>query len=735
MTLANALNTALTGLRSAQVGIDVVSRNIANASTPDYTKKVAPLMSQTLQGQGAGVARAEITREIDLRIQRELRVEQSGTERLTVIEDALSRLDVMFGRPEDETSFAAATTRLTTSFQALADTPESVAVRQAVIDSADYLADEMNRLSDSVQAMRQEAEDEIAEGVRIVNEALSGIEELNAEIAIRIQTDRSSADLEDERDKLVNQISEQMDIMYFSRGGGELVIMTQTGRTLLDGHARELQFDARTTVGANSLYSADAAQRGVGTIVVVDSDGGEIDLLEHNHIRTGKIAGYLELRDTLLTQAQNQLDEMAHQLARALSAGEVSGTPVTRLTEVDLPDVNTTFPFDADVTMTEFALTVDGIPRSAIDIPMYPATDPQGAEDGILTAVNQALVDMGLSDVTARFETTAGDRKLILEDPQARDLSGFQITSFVLDSGGNRVQDNQTSATTATQYEYTNLDLSSVETPGDAITLVYTDPVSGAATPVTLTLVDPPATSNTQVLTADDPATQAVLVETALNALLPAELTVVRSGNTIEIRDASPLTGTSNLLSFTASSQTATGSQLAVFADGNGDTQVTYTGLANGSLDGQKVGFSQRIAVNEDLRADPGRLVQYAIDSAGTLSDPGDPTRPLDMVRRLSETYRSFDSSLGLGSQETTLERFAVSIVAFQSTQAGQYEDRLTYQTAVTDSLERRFDSVSGVNVDDEMAELLLLERSYQAASQVLNAIQTMYDTLLDAVR
>ena len=74
-------------------------------------------------------------------------------------------------------------------------------------------------------------------------------------------------------------------------------------------------------------------------------------------------------------------------------------------------------------------------------------------------------------------------------------------------------------------------------------------------------------------------------------------------------------------------------------------------------------------------------------------------------------------------------------MVSFQANRTAAYNDRLEIQTAVKANIEQRFDSVSGVNVDEEMTELLLLERTYSASAQVLTAVQTMLDELLSVVR
>ena len=58
-------------------------------------------------------------------------------------------------------------------------------------------------------------------------------------------------------------------------------------------------------------------------------NGGDVDLIASNSIRSGEIAAYLEMRDEVLVQAQTQLDEIAAAMARALSDRTIDGTAVT----------------------------------------------------------------------------------------------------------------------------------------------------------------------------------------------------------------------------------------------------------------------------------------------------------------------------------------------------------------------------------------------------------------------
>jgi len=727
MSLSSALYNSLTSLRSTQTGIDTLSRNVANAGTPGYTRKTSPQEAVVLQGQGAGVRRLAVEREIDLRVQRELRVEHAGNARLEVVHDFLSRIDQLLGRPDEEASFASSVKRLTTSFQALADKPESTTLRRAAVDAADVLAGDLNDLSDAVQAMRQEADAAIADAVATVNESLESIRALNDKISVRKQTGRSAADLEDQRDQHLDAVARLMDVRYFQRGSGEVVIMTTTGRTLLDETVRELRFDGRSVITPQAQYDTDPALRGVGTITLVEA-GAEVDLLARDEIRSGEIAGLVELRDTMLVQAQDQLDELAHHLALSMAAGEIAGTPVQSVAVTEDFDA-AAWPLVGSVD-TGGAATID-IDGSQIVLANIAVTGATVAERGAAMAANieQALVDNGLTGITVTFnDDGAGTETLTFTDVEGRTISGFEITD-----GVDTAPAGAPAMTSAERS--TTLDVQGVTRPGDTVTLTYVTTAGQTAT-VTLTAVEAPATEpNTFALGATQALT-AQVVETALAGQLPAGFTVTRDGTALTVADTDLAVGTPGLVSLNGTTQTGNGLQLDLFADGEGSLQEPYTGLLPGDETDPKLGLAQRIAVNSGVVADPSLLVRYALDDSGTaFADEGDPARPLELLRRLSETARSFDSGLGLGPVTTTLEGFAIEIVAFQGIQTARAGDELDYQTAVTEAVERRFDDVSGVNVDEEMTELLLLEQIYTASSQVLNAVDRMFDELFQALR
>ncbi|PKQ09636.1 MAG: flagellar hook-associated protein FlgK, partial [Alphaproteobacteria bacterium HGW-Alphaproteobacteria-12] len=328
MSLSSALGAAMSGLNVSQAGIDITSRNIANVDTPGYTRKIQQQTNALAGGEGIGVRREAAMRQIDAFLQQQLRTASAESASLNIKSSVLNRVDAMFGTPNSNSSIAGSIGELATMLQELANDPESDAARQSLLNEADNLAAKFNAMSGTIQSMRLEAERNIASSVESANALLQTIASVNKEIAQRQTGNLSVADLQDQRDMAINELSRLMDVKTVDRDDGTVTVFTSGGQLLLDRTPVQLRFDERSRLDPVSLYDTDPAKRGVGTISLV-SGSTTIDLLAAGGIRSGAIAGYVELRDAALPQAQAQLDELAAQLALTLSEETVGSTAAT----------------------------------------------------------------------------------------------------------------------------------------------------------------------------------------------------------------------------------------------------------------------------------------------------------------------------------------------------------------------------------------------------------------------
>lgn len=305
MTLLNSLYSAQSGILAAQTQIDVASRNIANASTDNYTRKVQNQSSRVVDGRAGLVVIEEVQRNINLQLQRDVITQTSLTQRLEVIDDFLGRFELQFGRPEDDSSLSAKITALKDTFQALASNPDQSTAQADVLRAAGEVALAFNSLSNNIQGLRQEADARIEDSVESIQEALDNIEALNGEIGARQSVGQSTADLEDQRDVWVEQLSEEMDVQTFRRPDGQLAVLSSSSQFLLDQQPVTVNFTPAGTV---------APDLALGAVTVTNAFGGTVDITAS--ITQGKLGGLLDLRDTILPEAQDQIDSLAFELAQ-----------------------------------------------------------------------------------------------------------------------------------------------------------------------------------------------------------------------------------------------------------------------------------------------------------------------------------------------------------------------------------------------------------------------------------
>jgi flagellar hook-associated protein 1 FlgK len=619
MSLTQALSTALSGLQVNQASISMVASNVANADTPGYTRKVVNQVSIGA-GSSIGVRVSDIQRQIDLYIQRQLRVENAGASYADTRAQMYSQLQEIYGQPGSDTSLESVYNSFTSALQVLSTSPDDPGARTAVVNSAQLLTQQLNQLSGSIQGQRANAELAIADGVNRANEAMKQIASLNQQIAGSTPGDSATQALQDQRDSYIDQLSQLMDINVMAGDRGQVSIFTSSGTQLVGAQAAQLSFDAVGTITPASQWSANPSQRGVGTIMLIPPSGTPVDLIQNRSIRSGTIAAYLQMRDQDLVQAQNQLDALAAGMAQALSDKTTAGTAVSPL------------------------------PQNGFDV----------------------------------------------------DVGGLS--------------------------------------QGNTVTINYTDTATNTPHTITLVRVDDPAAlplANTATATANDSVfginfsggmasviTQinAALTGTGMSASNP-------SGTTLEILDD----GAANTVDVNSVSATKTvtgllggSAELPLFTDGS----TPFTGAIT-SRGSQVTGLAARITVNPSVVADPSSLVAY---QSGTAA--GDSTRPDFILQQLTGASLTFSPNTGIGTTSApfvgTLTTYLRQVVSQQGEAASSADNLKQGQDVVLNALQQRFNNTSGVNVDQEMANLLTLQNSYAANARVMSAVKEMLDALIN---
>lgn len=328
MSLTQALATSLSGLNATQTSLSVVAGNIANAQTPGYIAQTAVQVSTASGDGGAGVNISSISRLLDQFIQKQLRSETSGGAYADLRANFYQQLQQIYGQPGSNTSLDSVFNNFTSAVQALSTSPNSSAAQNQTIAAAQALAQQLNDATNSIQSLRSQADQGIAGDVQQANNALQQIANINQQLAGASSTDSAAAVLENQRDQYINQLAKLMDIRVVQGGNNQVSVFTGSGAQLVGTQASQLSFNPAGTVVATDQWNADPSKSALGTITLTSPVGGSVDLLASGEIRSGEIAGYLNMRDSVLVQAQGQLDEIAAQMSKALSDTTTAGTAV-----------------------------------------------------------------------------------------------------------------------------------------------------------------------------------------------------------------------------------------------------------------------------------------------------------------------------------------------------------------------------------------------------------------------
>lgn len=322
MSLSIARYAAYSALTTTQSQISVSSANIANADTDGYTKKTATQASTTSNGIGTGTTITGITSNVDKLLLKQLNQAESALGAATVTDSYASQLQSAMGSVSGSdgtgTSIANSLASLASALSQLADTPESTTLQSQFVTTLDDLAAQLRDTSASIQDLRSSADQEIGSDVDQANDLLDTIDDLNKQIMSASASGNSTADLEDQRNQALKSLSSLIDINYYSTSSGAVQVYTSGGTALLDGTVHHMSFDTAGTVTAASTYSASGSSALSGITV----DGKDIT----GEIKSGSIAALVEQRDETLPAVQDELDQLAVQLADAINSVTNTGT-------------------------------------------------------------------------------------------------------------------------------------------------------------------------------------------------------------------------------------------------------------------------------------------------------------------------------------------------------------------------------------------------------------------------
>ncbi len=315
VSLNSIASTAASGLRASQLGIAVLSDNIANAGVAGYTTKRLDVSTFRVDGDTNGVRTGLVSRSVDDALQTSLWTSTSRVEALAVRTQVLQAVNATQGTPGDETSIADAVSNLQSKFTLLQAQPSGATLQASVAAAAEALAGTLNRTSDAITHERNGVQGQIVSVVDTLNAALDTVRATTSDIIKAVGAGEDSANLQDERDAALRSLSGALDLHYDKQANGDIAILGRNGLSFpLDAR---LATDPSVLSPASSYAPGSAA---VPPIFLLSSNPAVPPEDVTRQLSGGRLGELVQLRDTTLPSYSSSLDTLSARIANGFAA-------------------------------------------------------------------------------------------------------------------------------------------------------------------------------------------------------------------------------------------------------------------------------------------------------------------------------------------------------------------------------------------------------------------------------
>lgn len=251
MSITSLLNVAKGALMTHQRAIDVTGHNIANVTTPGYTRQRLAIEAQiplrTPQGTiGTGVTDDGVFSTRNSFLDASFRREQGVFAHADTLRDLMGRVEDVFGEPSDN-GVGAMLDQFFNAFSDLANDPSSLPARTAVQQAGQALVRQVGGVSSRLDDINQSVTDQFRDTVAQINSISSQIGDLNRQIVSAGGPNHTAPDLEDQRAQLIDQLAGFGAVRVLERTDGSVGVVF--GDTLLVDGRYAQQLEVRSVSG------------------------------------------------------------------------------------------------------------------------------------------------------------------------------------------------------------------------------------------------------------------------------------------------------------------------------------------------------------------------------------------------------------------------------------------------------------------------------------------------------
>jgi flagellar hook-associated protein 1 len=627
--MANMMATGLSSLRAMQRALDTTAHNIANVSTPGYTRQTVDFSARKpdAHGQswvGTGVNANSVRRVYDQFVNQQVRSSSGNLSRLEAFATQAERLDDLLGNTAN--GLGTSLQAFTNAINEVSSTPNSVAARQVLIAQANALSQRLQSYDTRLRDMSQGIDSQVVAETGEINVIANGIARLNGDIAVAVQnTGQAPNDLLDKRDALIDDLSSKVSVSVVAEGESSLNVFIGNGQPLVLGTTASQVTTASDPLDPQRLQLA------------LQTPAGNVDI--SRSVSGGTLGGLLDFRREMLDPARNELGRITLAVANQINSQhregmDLSGALGGDFFNVGAVGVNPSTANTSNATVTATRTNVGALTT----------------HDYVLTRTATGY-DVRRADTGASVSFT-GDGTA---------LTPIQVDGMSIVVGAGVQTDDQFM----------------IRPTRDAVqgfNVAITDPSRvAAAAPIRASSAS--GNTGTGTVTAGEVLDR--------NTLSLAQVDIVFT---------SPTTYTIN-----------------------GGAAQTYTAGDNIDFNGWRVAINGAPATGDTFTVR---------NNAGAVGDNRN-------AFAIADAMRAGVIDNGLVSVNSAVEQMTGNLgLATRSAQINRDAEAIINESDIATR-----DSISGVNLDEEAANMLRYQQAYAASAQIISVANSLFDTLLNAVR
>lgn len=706
MPINSLFNIGNSALYASQASIQTTGNNIANVNTPGYSRQYVRLedayaLNARPGAQGQGVNPAEILRRFNKFLEKSYVEKASTATRWNEQANAMASVENLFNEANRE-GISSKMGSFFKGWDDLALRPEDISTRQNLISRTDDMALLLRDTADSLRKLQREMDMSIKDNTAKVNNLVESIAEINKQIKMNTVNGVSNPNgLMDKRDMLVRQLGESIDITIDDRGGGDYSVRTKAGMPLVEG----VEHYAIEVMGPMSEFQKSIGSTYEGNIKFDGSDSHEytVEMVNGGDVTAGPPPNTPTFRVSLDGGKSWLRDDNGAEINFPVT--DADGDGITDPITVKNLKIN----FDSSQNFTtgdRFTI----VPKEGLywieptrgPVNITPQINFDGTDNGSrLTGGKLTSFFNVRDDNCGRYldEIDAVAKALIWEVNRVHSQgSGLEKLNYM--QGTEKVSGNNFPLGAPSS----GLAYADRLTQGNINFNIY-DKESGAyinGGPLDFGNGPPNPLVNF------DPAVHSMEdVRAAIERTYPGQLTAT-------IQDGK--------LSVAADT---TANPPVQFAMGQDTTGVMAALGLNTFFQGSN---ASNIAVHPDLHTNPNRINAGAVNGAHE-ANPGDPSIAQSIANLSKQNIRV--STVWKTSDKQTIQEYYSGVVATVGADTRTAKTNRDYNIALATDLDERQASIAGVNVDEEMANLIKFQHSYTAAAKLITTADQMLQTLL----